>query len=115
MATRHKGLYLIYGVSAPGSLLVGELPFRIGLRSVTDYGLVQHLAALVQGTLDDAPGLVHDTLHRPSSLVDGLLEHAAGLLRHLSYGLVRRLPETCPTACPAASPTRWVASPTPSV
>jgi len=50
------------------------LPFRISIRSVTDYGLVQHLAALVQGTLYYAPGLVHDTLHCLTSLVDTLLE-----------------------------------------
>jgi hypothetical protein len=76
----------------PGSLLVGVLPFRAGIRVVADHGLVQHLATLVQGTLDDTPGLVYDTLHRLTGLVDTLLEQAPSLIGYLSYGLVRRLP-----------------------
>src|SRR5215207_6704149 len=40
------------------SPLVGVLLFRTGIRGVVDWGLFQHFAALVQGALDNVPGLV---------------------------------------------------------
>src|SRR5215217_6945051 len=81
------------GPADSGSLLLGVLPFRTGIRGVIDHGLVQYLAALVQGTLDYPPGLVHNPLHRLTGLVDRLLKQVPGLIGYLSYGLVRPLPD----------------------
>src|SRR5919107_3985843 len=67
--------------------LVEVLPLRARTQGVIDHGLVQHLTTLVQGALDDTPGLVHDPLHRLPGLVDRLLEQAPGLVCHSSYGL----------------------------
>ena len=82
---------LLLPMSSSGALRPGVLPFRAGIRRIVNYGLVQHLATIVEGALDYTPGLAHDPLHRLPGLVDPLLEQAPGLLRHLSYGPVRRL------------------------
>ena len=56
---------------------LGEIPFRSEIRRVANHGLVQHLATLVQGTLDDTPHLIHAALHPPAARWVHRCQHSA--------------------------------------
>ena len=56
---------------------LGEIPFRSGIRRVGNHGLVQHLATLGQGTLDDTLHLIYDALHPPAARRVRRCQHSA--------------------------------------